>query len=369
MSRMGGPGPAPSQPVDGWARCGWLLSAIWLVFLGYTIATLFVSDLGVPRLALGLFLVLLFAGVYLAGFIFGNRLNAEARWVRWNPLGLAALVAIILGMSTLIGLGCLFMTPFIIAYACFLLPRLWAWIVGIGTIVLTLALTALAGHVAGYLFIVAIQMGIFVLNMVTFALIQAGERSEKMQSDLALVSERERVARDVHDVLGHTLTVVAVKAELAERLIDGDPERSRTEIAEIRALVRGALADVRATVGGLRGNDLSTQLAALRVTLDGAGVAVDVEGEHAGQVPDRLRDPLGWLVREAGTNVLRHARATRCVIRFSPGSLVIEDDGVGLGGSTAGNGMCGMSERMAEAGASFHVGAASLGGARVEAAW
>lgn len=367
MNRIGEHLPAPAD--DGWARHEWLLSAIWLVFLGYTIAALLQDGLDTAQLVLGLALVILYAGVYMAGFIFGNRLDARPRWVKWNPLGLAIMVVIILGMSAMIGLDALYMTPFLIAYACFLLPRGAAWSVGLGTVAVTLLLTGLAGTLPGYLFIVAIQVGIFVLNMVTFAFIQAGERNEKMQSDLALASERERVARDVHDVLGHTLTVVAVKAELAERLIDGDPERSRTEIAEIRALVRGALADVRATVGGLRGNDLSTQLAALRVTLDGAGVVVDVEGEHAGQVPDRLRDPLGWLVREAGTNVLRHARATRCVIRFSPGSLVIEDDGVGLGGSTAGNGMCGMSERMAEAGASFHVGAASLGGARVEAAW
>ncbi|WP_417234814.1 sensor histidine kinase [Arthrobacter sp.] len=367
MSRIGDPAPTPA--VDGWERHGWMLSAIWLVFLGYTIAALLQDGLGAGQLVLGLALVILYAGVYLAGFIFGNRLDSEARWVKWNPVGLVLMLAIVAGMAAIIGLDALYMTPFLIAYACFLLPRPAAWCVGLGTVATTLLLSGLTGTLPGYVFIVAIQVGIFVLNMVTFALIQAGERSEKMQSDLALASERERLARDVHDVLGHTLTVVAVKAELAERLIDGDPERSRTEIVEIRALVRGALADVRATVGGLRGNDLSTQLAALRVTLDGAGVAVDVEGEHAGQVPDRLRDPLGWLVREAGTNVLRHARATRCVIRFSPGSLVIEDDGVGLGSSTAGNGMCGMSERMAEAGASFHVGAASLGGTRVEAAW
>lgn len=354
---------------DRWAQRGWLLSAIWLVFLGYTIVALVQAGLGPGRMAVGYLLIGLFVGVYLLAFIGGNRLDPDAPWARFNPVGFVILAAIILAMGALIGLDALFMTPFLIGYACFLLPRPAAWAVGVGCIGLTFALPALAGDVWGYVFIAAIQLGIFVLNMVTFALIQAGNRSERMQADLAVVSERERLARDVHDILGHTLTVVAVKAELAERLIDGDPERSRTEIADIRALVRGALADVRATVGGLRGNDLSTQLEAIRLTLGGAGVAVEVEGEHAGQVPDRLRDPLGWLVREAGTNVLRHARATRCRIRFAPGSLVIEDDGVGLGSSTAGNGLCGMSERMAEAGATFHVGVAALGGTRVEAGW
>lgn len=354
---------------DRWARRGWLLSAIWLVFLGYTITAIVQAGLTTGQQVLGYLLVAVFVGVYLFAFIGGNRLDPAAPWPRFSPWGFGLLVATILAMGTLIGLDALFMTPFLIGYASFLLPRWAAWAVGAGCIGLTLGLPALAGDPWAYVFIAAIQLGIFVLNMVTFALIQAGNRSERIQADLAVVSERERLARDVHDILGHTLTVVAVKAELAERLIDGDPDRSRAEITEIRALVRGALADVRATVGGLRGNDLSTQLAALRVTLDGAGIAVEIQGEHSGQVPERLRDPLGWLVREAGTNVLRHARATRCTIHFTQGSLVIEDDGVGLGTSTAGNGMCGMSERMSEAGASFHVGAASLGGTRVEAAW
>lgn len=357
--------------VDRWAQRGWMLSAIWLVFLGYTVAALLQADLGPGQLTVGFVLIALFIGVYLFAFIGGNCLDPNAPWTRFNGAGIAVLAAIVLAMGALIGLDALFMTPFLIGYACFLLSRPAAWAVAAVCLGLTFALPALAGNPWGYVFIAAIQMGIFVLNMVTFALIQAGNRSDRMQADLAIVSERERLARDVHDILGHTMTVVAVKAELAERLIDDDPERSKTEIADIRLLVRGALADVRATVGGLRGNDLSTQLEAIRLTLGGAGVAVEIEGgaDHAGQVPDRLRGPLGWLVREAGTNVLRHARATRCVIHFMPGSLRIEDDGVGLGSSTAGNGMCGMSERMVEAGASFRVGAANLGGTRVEANW
>lgn len=354
---------------SGWERHGWLLSAIWLIFLGYTVAAVIQVDLGPGLLTLALLLIAVFIGVYLTGFILGNRLDPEAKWVRWTPLGLGALVAIMLGMGAIIGLDTIYMSPFLIAYACFLLPRAGAWVVGIASIGLTLLLSALAGDVTAYLYIVAIQAGIFVLNMVTFAFIEAGTRSDEIRADLAVVSERERVARDVHDVLGHTLTVVAVKAELAERLITDDPERSRAEIAEIRSLVRGALSDVRTTVGGLLGNDLPNQLEALRITLTGAGIDVDIEGEPAGQVPQKFHGPLGWLLREAGTNVLRHAHATRCVIRFGPDSLTVEDDGVGWGASTAGNGVCGMSERMAEAGAGFRIGAAELGGARVEASW
>ncbi|HXD27894.1 MAG TPA: histidine kinase [Arthrobacter sp.] len=369
MTRSPATHPPVDESTDRWAQRGWLLSAIWLVFLGYTITALLEAGLGPGPTTLGFLLIALFVTVYLVAFIGGNRLDPDAPWARFNTPGFVILGAIILAMGTLIGLDALFMTPFLIGYACFLLPRPAAWAVGAGCVGLTFALPALTGDVWAYVFIAAIQVGIFVLNMVTFALIEAGNRSERMQADLAVVSERERLARDVHDILGHTLTVVAVKAELAERLIEGDPERSRAEIAEIRSLVRGALADVRATVGGLRGNDLCTQLEALEVTLGGAGISVEVEGEPATQVPARLRDPLGWLVREAGTNVLRHARASRCLIRFTPGSLVIEDDGIGLGSSRPGNGMLGMDERMAEAGAQFACGTAALGGTRVEACW
>lgn len=360
-------GRAPGR--NNWERRGWILSAIWLIFLGYTITAILEEARGPVLTIIALALVLVFAGVYLVAFIFGNQLNPGAWQMRRNIAGLAVMFAIIVAMSAIIGLDALYMTPFVIAYSCFLLPRVGAWVVGLASIAATIALSLLAGAFGDYVFIAAIDAGIFVLNMVTFALIEAGNQSEAVQADLAVVSERERVARDVHDVLGHTLTVVAVKAELAERLITEDPERSRAEIAEIRSLVRGALTDVRSTVGGLLGNDLTSQVEALRITLTGAGIEVDVQGTPAGHVPQKLNGPLGWLLREAGTNLLRHARATRCSIRFAPGSLVIEDDGVGLGTSTAGNGVCGMSERMAEAGARFRLGRAELGGTRVEASW
>ena len=93
-----------------------------------------------------------------------------------------------------------------------------------------------------------------------------------MSRELALVAERERVARDVHDVLGHSLTVVTVKAELAERLVDLDPERAKAELAEIQTLSRQALAEIRATVGGLRAARLGDELASARTALAGAGI-------------------------------------------------------------------------------------------------
>src|SRR5690606_2890085 len=139
-------------------------------------------------------------------------------------------------------------------------------------------------------------------------LIEADEAATIARRDLAVISERERVARDVHDGLGHTLTVVAMKAELAERIMDADPERARSELADLRRLTRDALDQVRITVGGLRATDLPNQLAALTLALEGAGLEVEVRGDPAEVDPD-LRTALGWVLREAGTNILRHSGA------------------------------------------------------------
>src|SRR5690606_543184 len=125
--------------------------------------------------------------------------------------------------------------------------------------------------------------------------------------------ERERVARDVHDVLGHSLTVVSVKAELAERLVDVDPARARAELVEIQSLTREALAEIRATVSGLRVARLGDELVAARTALTGAGIEADLP-ENPDVVDPRHRIVVAWVLREAVTNVVRHSGATRCTV-------------------------------------------------------
>ena len=142
-----------------------------------------------------------------------------------------------------------------------------------------------------------------------------GEDYERMSRDLAIVEERERVARDVHDVLGHSLTVVTVKAELAERLVDLDPERAKGELAEIQALSRQALAEIRATVGGLRVARLGDELASARTALAGAGIEAHVP-DDPGAVDPRHRTVLAWVLREATTNVVRHSDADACWVEL-----------------------------------------------------
>ncbi|HEY0119948.1 MAG TPA: histidine kinase [Cellulomonas sp.] len=180
---------------------------------------------------------------------------------------------------------------------------------------------------------------------------------------LAVDRERERIARDMHDILGHTLTVVAVKAELAGRLVDLDPERARDEIGQVQSLARSALADVRSMVAATREMTLVGELAGARQALDAAGIAAEVPSA-ADEVPDRLRPLFAWTVREGTTNVLRHAAARTVRIALSPDELVIEDDGRGPTGG-AGHGLTGLAERARAVGAVVDAGPGPAGGYRL----
>jgi two-component system sensor histidine kinase DesK len=133
---------------------------------------------------------------------------------------------------------------------------------------------------------------------------------------LAVVAERERIARDLHDLLGHTLTAVAVKADLAGRLIDADPARAKAEIEDIRRTARTALADVRAAVTGMRSTRLATELATARRALDSAGITLRTEGVPP-VLPPEVETALAFVLLEGVTNVVRHAQARQCEVTFT----------------------------------------------------
>jgi two-component system sensor histidine kinase DesK len=165
---------------------------------------------------------------------------------------------------------------------------------------------------------------------------------------LAKVAERERIARDLHDVLGHTLSVIILKSELAGKLIDRDPERAKAEIADVEQTSRAALADVRSTIRGYRAHSLETELKQAKATLETAGVAVLSESHEVRLTPAQ-ESVVALVVREAVTNVVRHAQARNCHLRLMPVNgncrLEIQDDGRG-GGAVEGNGLRGMRERI-----------------------
>lgn len=180
------------------------------------------------------------------------------------------------------------------------------------------------------------------------ALLEARETAEH----LAVVAERERIARDLHDLLGHTLSVIVIKSELASKLVDRDMARAAQEIRDVERISRTALEEVRRAVHGYRGERLGHELANGRAGLAAAGVALDTAIAPVALGPDEER-ALALALREAITNVIRHARARHCTIRLARDGdgtrLVVEDDGVG-GSHVEGAGLSGMRERLAEIG-------------------
>jgi two-component system sensor histidine kinase DesK len=190
---------------------------------------------------------------------------------------------------------------------------------------------------------------------------------------LAVVEERARFSRDMHDVLGHSLTVVTVKSELARRLVTLDPARAEEEIADIERLSRAALTDLRAAVAGYREMSLSTELAAAHTAL----AAADIEAHlprNGEIVRPELRELFGWVLREGVTNVIRHSGAKNCWVDLTDDSLVVSDDGRGAGmvgvvgaegapiAQRAGNGLDGLVARARTAGARVVAGPSIHGG-------
>ncbi len=170
---------------------------------------------------------------------------------------------------------------------------------------------------------------------------------------LAAVAERERIARDLHDVLGHTLSVIVLKAELAGRLIDRDPQRAAQEIADVEKTARTALSEVREAIGGYRSQGLPAEMELARNTLQAAGVSLACESPLP-QLHAAEETVLCLAVREAVTNIVRHAQATHCRMRFTASgdgyhSLLITDDGTNPK-LHEGNGLRGMRERVQSVG-------------------
>ena len=167
---------------------------------------------------------------------------------------------------------------------------------------------------------------------------------------LAAAEERARLARDLHDVLGHSLTVVAIKSELAGRLVERDPKRAIAEIGDIESLARSALADLRAAVSSYRDMNLDSELAAARTALDAAGIEPHLPTD-GNTVDESLRPLFSWVLREGVTNVIRHSQAQQCWVELGPHSLVVRDNGLGVPRDRKGNGLTGLTERALEAGA------------------
>jgi len=182
-------------------------------------------------------------------------------------------------------------------------------------------------------------------------------RAQEDVEEMAKVAERERIARDLHDLLGHTLSVIALKSELASKLADRDPVGAIREIRDVEQVSRQALTEVRRAVEGYHQQGFTGELLSARRALDAAGVQFDAQIAPL-DLPPRSETALALAVREAVTNVIRHAGATRCMVRLQADgrevTLSVEDNGRG-GAVAEGSGLTGMRSRLAALGGTVHV--------------
>lgn len=221
--------------------------------------------------------------------------------------------------------------------------------------------------------VISIPLVSFIIGLVTAAerLNDEKDAELKLSHDevrrLAATAERERIGRDLHDLLGHTLSLITLKLELSRKLFDRDSAAARRELEEAERVARHALAEVRAAVTGIRSTDLAAELAAARLLLESSGVHLDY-GNLPDALPQDVERTLALVIREAMTNIHRHAAATEAGIRFTRTAekldMQISDNGKG-GLADHGNGVSGMCERIRAIGGTLQIDSPPRRGTRL----
>lgn len=178
--------------------------------------------------------------------------------------------------------------------------------------------------------------------------------AEERTAVLAVAAERERIGRDLHDILGHSLTTIAVKADLAGRLVGRSDEAARAEIDQVAEVARQALADVRATASGMQEVRLAAEVAAARSVLQAAGIECRVPSALP-VLDDARSEVFGYVVREGVTNVVRHSGASACRIEVTDDRVTVTDDGRGFPTSQHRTGLRGLAHRVEAAGGVLEV--------------
>lgn len=233
------------------------------------------------------------------------------------------------------------------------------------------AVTAGAGLFSGQPFLYW-GFGVFLMVMVGSANISRAalqdknaelSRAQDAVRHMAATAERERIARDVHDLIGRSLTLIAIKADLAARLAPKDAGRAEGEMHAIAATAREALVELREAIAGMTGATLAREISSARTALSAAGISCTVDADAAGLDPGRGA-VLAMTLREAVTNVIRHSGARHCWITLAEGpdglELTVRDDGDGTAVREAG-GLAGVRSRLAAGGGALTIAGDALG--------
>ncbi|MFI6864461.1 sensor histidine kinase [Streptomyces sp. NPDC050421] len=348
-----GIGRPPANTKQAGTKLLWI--GIWLAFMSAPVKDLADGNHTPWATALGALGLLVFVGSYLV-LVFRHTSKAL------DPFRVRAALAFLGALAVLLSLT--FGTPWLVLFvyvsvsvgatlpmrtARWLIPAVTAVLVAIGLtgdhpreIITALVFPALLGGFA--------MSGVRQMIRTTIQLREA----RATVAQLAANEERLRLARDLHDLLGHSLSLITLKSELAGRMLPGHPEQAAAQVADIEQVSRQALVDVRSAVTGYRRPTLPGELAGARTAFAAAGIAADIPAEAPEDLPEKAEEVLAWALREAVTNVVRHSGADRCTVTLTPRQtldgrvleLAVADNGRGAAGTTRGNGLTGMTERL-----------------------
>lgn len=328
---------------------------IWLVYVVFPVIYLF-GPLPAWRVLLGAVSIAVFVALYVTAYTYRPPSDGRILWVA------ASITAISLGNAVYVG------QPFlgIAIYAAVIAARLHSDRLAYAAIILCAALIALVGSAIGVsgstlfsLVLVALLSSVALRGFLRFyESARALHHAQQEITRLAKEQERTRIARDLHDILGHSLSVVVLKSELAAALLQRSEYQSvQHELSELQTVARAALAEVRDAVAGYRQTTLQAEVQRAPSVLAMAGITCTVQGAVPMLLPEQ-ESVLALVLREAVTNVVRHSAARRCCIGLDEedGQIILTvcDDGQSPPSIAAGHGLRGMTERLAAEGGALH---------------
>lgn len=381
----------PISEVRPWL---WVMWVVWLPFIIPSFLDLFSVQRPALKLILSLGGAVLFIALYLAAawyiaryLLTTNPANTRRTTITWSFIAALTLLSFVLSLYDGEHWQNLFIFSIAIAGG-----LLYDWRVVL-VVCLFVALTLLSGTLAAASWnttratlLLVSTVGATSTLIIRYAIVhrQLRQMREELVARLAVSDERLRIARDLHDLLGHNLSLIALKSELARRLVETAPERAISEIREVEAVAREALREVRETISGYRQPTLASELAAAQEILSAAGISCTCEVLPV-TVPVTLEAVLAWTVREGATNIIRHSRATACSIQVTQDeqqvSVNVTDNGTGRKESAANpandgyarlsqrpgtsSGLKGLSERVAAYGGVLEAASLPAGGFRL----
>ncbi|MEW2129453.1 sensor histidine kinase [Streptomyces sp. NPDC005435] len=360
-------GRPPRTRRELWVKLLWI--GVWLVFLSSPVQDLADGHHGTAATWGGALGLTAFVGVYL-GLVFRTMGRPYSGRVVIVLLLVLAVLAPLLAYT----LGGAWLGLFVylsVACGATLPPRATYWAIPAS---------------AGLMYLVGLHTDkaeardlLLLVVLIGFAMVGVGQlvrttvelrKARATVAQLAANEERLRLARDLHDLLGHSLSLITLKSELAGRMLPGEPEKAAQQVADIERVSRQALVDVREAVTGYRRPRLAAELAGTQVALTAAGVVCEVPAEpDLTGVPEDAEAALAWTLREAVTNVVRHSGADRCAVELLRRQtldgpvleLTVQDNGSGGSGAVPGNGLTGLTERLETAGGTLEAGRAGRG--------